>query len=161
MFDRLAGRGSPLAGAEPDYLLFCAEAIAAEVDALATRNRWRSGRATERVERDYALFDYEDLADGTTRVSTRPDALRILALRAAAPVIKAGRGRPRTSAERAPLIAQIFHCYPAGSVRLSSRRESHFEATVRLALELAGDVIEDVRAECRAALAELRLTRRR
>jgi hypothetical protein len=155
IFEHLAGSG-PLRAAEPARLAFFAELIAVEVDALAARIRWRTARTTELDRRDHEVFEYEDRPDGTTRVSTRPDALRVLAMRAAAPVIKPGRGRPSTSADRWPLIRQVFHCYPAGAVRLSSRRESHFEGTVRLAMALAGDVIADVRAECRAALAELR-----
>jgi hypothetical protein len=155
IFDHLIGSG-PLRHSEPELLAFYADLIAVEVDALAARIRWRTGRTTEADHRDHAVYEYVDLPDGTTRVSTRPDAVRVLAMRAAAPVIKPGRGRPATSADRWPLIRQVYHCYPARSIRLSSARASHFERTVRLALEQAGDVIADVRAECRAALAELR-----
>lgn len=76
------------------------------------------------------------------------------------------QGRPSTSHKRWPLIQQVYLAYPKGTAKLtqSAQRDyrrtavhaSHFEQTVKVALDLAGDVIEDVHAECRAAVRALR-----
>lgn len=74
------------------------------------------------------------------------------------------RGRPSTSHKRWPLIQQVYLAYPKGTVKLtqSGQRDnrtavhaSHFEQTVKVALDLAGDVIKDVHAECCAVVQAL------
>ena len=79
IFDHLIG-GGPLRDTEPELLAFYATLIEIEIEALAERIRWRTGRTTERDHRDHAVYEYEDLPDGTTRVSMRPEGLHILAM---------------------------------------------------------------------------------
>jgi len=156
IFEHLAGEGSPLATLEPDYVMFCANLVAAEVANQAGRIRWRTGRTTLRDELlNEGIYELHEENDaGEVRVSLRPEWRQILAMKfATPPAEKRGRGRPKTSADRYGLVAQVFNVYPKGTAKLSREWGSHFEDTVRLALALAGDKISDVYEEIRAAKA--------